>query len=161
MKTIRTITTSILAVGLLAGSAVGAAAQSAGVTGTLDQLEACEQVAPFTARCWGGSADFDDSRLTGDYELTETVIEDNEGDGFSDAFIAAVEVKVTNADGSWSGHFVDGGYLIEDAEEVRVGGGAWVLLGEGGYEGLAAVLRPDETTDEMAFFGVILENETQ
>ena len=161
MKAIRPITTSILAVGLLAGSAVGVAAQSPVVTGTLDQLEACEQIAPFTSRCWGGSAEFDDPRLTGDYELTETVIEDNEGDGFSDAFIAAVEVKVTNADGSWSGHFVDGGYLIEDAEEVRVGGGAWVLLGEGGYEGLAAVLRPDETTDEMAFFGVILENETQ
>jgi hypothetical protein len=130
------------------------------VSGTLDQLETCEQVTQFSSRCWGGSAEFDDPRLTGDYEITETVFEDSEGDGFSDAFFAAVEVKVANTDGSWSGHLVDGGYLTEDEEEVRLGG-AWVLIGEGGYEGLAAVLREDESTDEPAFVGVILENDVQ
>ena len=155
MRAIKTITISILTVGLLAGSAVGVAAQNAVVTETggvgADDCETTPEGAEF---CTGGRWEFDDPRLTGDEEKTSTmVIGVGEVDG---AIIATEDVRITNDDGAWSGQCVFGAFFLDD-EEVS-GGNNCVMTGEGAYAGLTAYLNgpPDGS---RGYLGFILEAE--
>ena len=156
MKTIRTITTSILALGLLAGSAVGVAAQppegeAAYVTGT---------IAISSGECTEGeewnecplSLDASDSRLSGEGTVR------NAGSAIQsdDEFVVLVDMslRVANDEGAWTG----GGLLYAlpaNADAVGVDEPTWVLSGEGAYDGLTAVLRADLGPDG-SFAGVIV-----
>ena len=159
MRDIRTATISILAIGLLAGSAVGVAAQSAIVTGSISSGDDCETTPAGAESCTGGRFEFDDPRLTGDYEHTHTVVFGG-GEGLEGAFIATEDFRLTNDEGAWSGQYVMGSFFLEGDEsdappegeidpvaqsvgpvggdELVSGGNNWVLTGEGAYEGLTA-----------------------
>jgi hypothetical protein len=136
VRAIKTIIISILAIGLLAGSAVGVAAQSAAVTGGFGFGDDCEPQ-PVVTSCTGGRFEFDDDRLTGDYEMTETIATGFPPGGFGE--IITEEFRVTNDEGAWSGQAIYGTYFPDDGEQV-VSGDNRVLTGEDAYEGLTAWL---------------------
>ncbi len=175
MRAVRTTIISILAIGLLAGSAVGVAAQSAIVTGSISSGDDCETTPEGAESCTGGRFEFDDPRLTGDYDYTHTVVFGPEG-----AFIATEDFRLTNDEGAWSGHYVMGSFFLEGDEsdappegeidpvahsvgpvggdELVSGGNNWVLTGEGADEGLTAwVYSPP--IDGARTQGIILEAE--
>ena len=166
MRAIKTTATSILALGLLAGSAVGVAAQSAVVTGSVAGGDDCEMTPEGAEFCSGGRFEFDDPRLTGDYESTQTLADAFEGgEGFEMGFIATEEFRVTNDEGAWSGqyHYADffpsevpEGYradtLPEEYQHVESGNNS-VLFGEGAYEGLTAYL----TDGPVGTWGIIVD----
>ena len=133
VRAIKTTTISILALGLLAGSAVGVAAQSAVVTGSIASGDDCEMTPEGAEFCTGGRFEFDDPRLTGDYEKTQTFVMAPDIDG---AFRATEDFRVTNDEGAWSGRFVIGSFFQDD--ELVSGRNNWLLTGEGAYEGLTA-----------------------
>ena len=114
-----------------------------------------------------GTAEFDDLRLTGEYVPTPIMLVDSDGEGFSDAFVDARDTRITNAEGSWSGREVFYvGYAPEDGDPVEVFAEARiaVLLGDGAYDGLAAILREQEAGEsplgETPLVGVIIEVES-
>jgi hypothetical protein len=159
VRSIRTITISILAIGLLAGSAVGVGAKSGFVGGSINTGADCTRQPDLSfhaKHCVGGAADFDDSRLTGEVENITTVI-DGGGEGFSDGYVMSEWIRITNDGGSWTGHNVFGAYDPEGEEQPEVSSGAVVLLGEDEYQGLAAYLR----FVEGGFYGIILEAEPE
>ena len=145
MRTIKTTTSSILALGLLAGSAVGVAAQDeagmepVAVTGRATFVEG-ELVEPeFSETPDGNFAgnglvvvhiwDTDDPRLNG--EATRTV--NFRTDSNFTTVIESEAMVLTNDGGSWVG---DGwGYGA-----AGDGGGISALSGRGGYEGLTAIV---------------------
>ena len=148
MRGIKTTTISILALGLLAGSAVGVAAQSTVVSGSI--FGGCEDAedGQVGAVCTGGFV-FDDDRLTGDYESTDIEAYQEQGDGFFDARVIHSVGSLTNDDGVWSMTGIRSYWEIDDefSEEERVIEEAHlvveehvVLTGEDGYEGLTAYL---------------------
>ena len=165
MRAFKTATIFIVAIGLLAVSAVGVAAQNAVVSGTITSGEDCVAApdGPDGAQyCTGGTFEFDDPRLTGDFDSTSTTTEafGASGEGFVDAFIATEDLSLTNDDGSWSGRFLYAFILLDDeslpeAERIVEAGGHWLLTGEGGYEGLTAYL--DRGPEGVR--GIILETE--
>ena len=67
-------------------------------------------------------------------------------------------LRIANEEGAWTG----GGWLYAVPSEDEGGVGqdepTWVLTGEGAYEGLTAMLRPD-FSEEGSFGGVIVEAE--
>ena len=134
MRTCKTTTISILALGLLAGSAVGVAAQGALVTGSITEPDMCEPAPDGADTCSGGRFEFDDPRLTGDYETT-TTLTFGSGAEFIDGFIETGDLRVTNDGGAWSGRLL---WAFATAEEPVFAGSHWVLTGEGGYDGLTA-----------------------
>ena len=78
MKTIRTTIIAIVALGLLAGTAVGVAAQNALVTGGGESIDDCGDDFSTGATCrerW----QFDDPRLSGESESTLTSVIGAEG----------------------------------------------------------------------------------
>ena len=154
VRAIKTTVISILAVSLLAGSAVGVAAQSAIVTGSIETAENCVVTPEASESCTGGRFEFDDPRLTGDYETTITIVSGFESGIEGD--IATEELRVTNYEGAWSGQSVMG-VFIQDGEPVS-GGTNWVLTGEDAYEGLTAwVYMPFD--DFMGTQGLIIDAE--
>jgi hypothetical protein len=151
VRSIRITIISMITVGLVAGSAVGAMAQSALVTGEFTEA----------------GAEFSDERLTGDVEVTSSnVILPSDGDGFTDGMIATEDIRLTNDEGSWSGQSifasfaptgVPEGYASELPEQYQwvESGDHLVLIGEDGYEGLMAYL----TSGPTGTWGIILEAE--
>ena len=159
MRAIRTTTISILAVGLLAGSAVGVAAQdeeaAAEVTGratfveglladpvmseTPEGIQAGDGLV--TVHTW----DTNDARLNGD--VTRTV-----NFRFDSSFTNGIEssvMELTNDGGSWVGD--ERGYGA-----LGGGGGFSALSGRGGYEGLTAyIVRGPNEGDGWDLNGII------
>ena len=155
MRAIKTITISILSIGLLAGSAVGVAAQEEGegayVTGAIaiDGGECTE------GEEWNEcplSLDASDSRLSGEGAVRNAGLPLPS----DDLFIVLVDqsLRVVNDEGAWTG----GGllYAVPSSEDaIGTDEPTWVLSGEGAYEGLTAVLRAD-LGPEGSFAGVIV-----
>ena len=150
MRAIKTIIISILTVGLLAGSAVGVAAQppegeAAYVTGTvtISGGEGDERSL---------SLDASDSRLSGDGSINMAGLPMQSDDEF--VVLVDMSLRVTNDEGAWTG----GGLLYAlpaNADAVGVDEPTWILTGEGAYDGLTAVLRADLGPDG-SFAGVIV-----
>ena len=152
MRSIRITIISMITVGLLAGSAVGVAAQNALVTGEFTDA----------------GAEFSDPRLTGAVEVTSNnAILPSNGAGFTDGMIATEDIRLTNDEGSWSGQGIFAGFaptgvpagyaaseLPEQYQWVE-SGDHLVLIGEDGYEGLMAYL----TSGPTGMWGIILEAE--
>ena len=133
MRSIRITIISMITVGLLAGSAVGVAAQSAVVTGSISSGDECQVTPEGAESCTGGRFEFDDPRLTGDYDKTQTFVMAPDLGG---AVIATEDFRVTNDEGAWSGRYVFGSFFQDD--ELVSGGNNWLLTGEGAYDGLTA-----------------------
>ena len=152
MRSIRNTNITMITFGLVPGSAVGAMAQSALVTGEFTEA----------------GAEFSDERLTGDVEVTsDNVILPSDGAGFTDGMIATEDIRLTNDGGSWSGQGifasfaptgVPEGYAASELPEQYQwveSGDHLVLIGEDGYEGLMAYL----TSGPTGMWGIILEAE--
>ena len=155
MRTIKTTTISILAVGLLAGSAVGVAAQDeeaaaevASFTGSIRggeglDVETTETVFPngFTAVdgfTWRNNWESSDERLTGDVTgVTNWVVGpdgfDAWGTGGQPDIINAQVIELTNDGGSWLGEGMAFG-----STDLDISRDMYTLVGQGGYEGLTA-----------------------
>ena len=147
------LTIAILAVGLLAGSAVGVAAQNALVTGSITPADECEEAPEGADLCSGGRFEFDDPRLTGDLETTTTVTIGSDVE-FEVGYIETGDLRVTNDGGDWSGRFL---WAFVLSDEPIFAGSHWVLTGEGGYQGLTAYVGDD--LEGEAVRGIILESE--
>ena len=169
MRTVKTTTISILAVGLLAGSAVGVAAQddeaAAGATsftgsalgGPAIDVETTETdlgngftaVDGFTYRnTWEAS----DERMTGDViGVVNQVIDPGalETGGLPD-IIMSEAIELTNDGGSWLGE--GSGFGSTDLDVVK---GMYTLVGQGGYEGLTAYVIAETVGREPALSGII------
>ncbi|MGD8486909.1 MAG: hypothetical protein PVH07_09760 [Chloroflexota bacterium] len=151
MRTTKFGLSAILTVGLLAGSAVGVAAQSALVTGSIIEADECEPAPAGGHRCSGGRFEFDDPRLTGDYEMT-TTLSMGSGVEFNFGWIETGDLRVTNDRGAWSGRIL---HAFAISSEPVFAGVHWVLTGEGGYEGLTAYV--GDELDGEAVRGFILD----
>ena len=165
MRTIRTTTISILAVGLLAGSTVGVAAQDeastlpAEVTGRATFVEGL-LVEPVMSETPEGiqvgdglvtvhTWDTNDSRLNGDVTRTVNFRFDSD---FTNGIESSV-MELTNDGGSWVGD--ERGYGTPSG-----GGGFSALSGRGGYEGLTAYLvRGPNEGDGWDLKGIIFPSE--
>jgi len=158
MGGIKTTTISIVAMGLLAGSAVGVAAQETGqayVTGSVDvSVDDCVE-----AGAWNEcpfSLDASDSRLTGEGTLRNADLPMPGDESF--IILITQSLRVANEEGGWVG---DGRlYVVPTEEDGAVGENepTWLLTGDGSYEGFTAILRPNFTEDVL-FAGVIVEAE--
>jgi hypothetical protein len=137
---------AILTGGLLTGSAVGVAAQSAVVNGTIDggSCDFAGEGAVHVGYCGQGRFEFDDPRLTGDLHGTAILVSAMGGEGFVDGSIVTEDIRLTNDGGSWSGQSLVAFFVSDDdslSEPDRiVDEQHYVLTGEGGYEGLTAYL---------------------
>ena len=146
MRGIRTVTISILAVGLLAGSAVGVVAQdeeaadgATSFTGTSRELTYLKEP-PTVATPDGMDVGTEwvilprwntsDPRLTGQPTATTNWVVDGNADGFT--YVGAHTYELPNDGGSWLG---SGTSLA--SSELGLTGNA-VLVGRDGYDGLTA-----------------------
>ena len=180
MRGIKTTTISILAIGLLAGSAVGVAAQEeeaaaepstpTKVAGTIDS-EARDLVQEPTETVVDGVLEvrglisegdrfeMDDPRLTGTVTVAVNVDVHKVSD-FVDVVAVSLALGLENEAGSWSGQGTGvshGGGGIPQEEALSLD--TWVLTGAGAYEGLSAYLIVDGTDDPATIEGVIYEGE--
>ena len=164
MRAIKTISISILAVGLLAGSAVGVAAQEAEATAEVSSFtgtgtegltvlsEGTDGVTPeglndSTDVAYVARFDSDDDRLTGDATITANW-QSPDAPGY---LLAARTYELTNEGGSWLGQshslFADDlGVAVEMA----------VLTGQDGYEGLTAYVHFDWNDDFTTNFSGLI-----
>lgn len=160
MRTVKPGLISILASGLLAGSAVAVAAQdgagSAYVTGTLavDGGNCTEDNGEWN-EC-PMSLEASDPRLSGEGSVRNAGVPLPSDEVF--IVLVTQSLRIANEEGAWTG----GGWLYAVPSEDEGGVGqdepTWVLTGEGAYEGLTAMLRP-ELSEEGSFGGVIVEAE--
>ena len=180
MRAIKTSVISILAIALLAGSAVGVAAQDeeaaaepstpAKVAGTLIQetgdlvQEPTETVVDDVLEVRGVIAEgdrfeMDDPRVTGTVTVAVNVDVHKESD-FVDIAAFSLALRLENEAGSWSGQGTGinhGGSGIPQEEALNLD--TWVLTGAGEYEGLTAYLIVDGTEDTATIEGVIFAGE--
>ena len=166
MRAIRTTTISILAIGLLAGSAVGVAAQDEVATAEVSSFtgtgsEGLEVLAEGTLEvnadglnesvgvAYVARFDSDDDRLTGDATITANWQFADPSDGL--AQLAARTYEITNEGGSWLGKshsFI--------ADDVGVQVEMAVLTGQDGYEGLTAYVHFDWNDDFSTNFSGLI-----
>ena len=139
MRAIRTTTISILALGLLAGSAVGVAAQDE---------EAAAGATSFTGT--GTPVDFFDGEEDVTVTLIRSHLADPEAAGFT--MLSAQAYELTNDAGSWLG---EGTGLASD--ELGVARDTFVLVGQDGYEGLTAYVISEDPgfTGNITLSGLI------
>ena len=180
MRATKTSVISILAIGLLAGSAVGVAAQDeeaaaepstpAKVTGTIDAAasdlvqEPTETVVDGTLEVRDGvfagdRFEMDDPRLTGTATAAFNIDVHKVSD-FEDVVAGSFALRLENEAGSWSGQGTSvfhGGATIPEDEAFQLD--TWLLTGAGAYEGLSAYLVVDGTEDPPTVEGVILAGE--
>lgn len=171
---------SILAIGMLAGSTFGVAAQEeeaaaepstpAKVAGTIDgtasnlSQEPTETVVDGVLEVRdviveGDRFEMDDPRLTGTVTLAVNVDVHKESD-FTDVVAGSLGLRLENDAGSWSGPGTGvshGGGGIPQEEALNLD--TWVLSGAGAYEGLSAYLLVDATEDPPTVEGVIFAGE--
>jgi len=144
VRAIKSTTISILAVGLLAGSAVGVAAQDSGamVTGTVEYAEGTYfdtgSDGAVTSSSPGVIFSMSDPRLSGTAEITTYGVQAMGGDGFIEAGFGTDVITLQNDDGAWSG--VGTSALVLDEQGPSVMEATWHLTGEGAYDGLSAYL---------------------
>ena len=180
MQAVKTTTISILAVGLLAGSAVGVVAQEeeattepttpAKVSGTVgdEQPEILQEptetvddgMLEVRGVIWEGiTVEFDDPRLTG--TMTGILNEDvHKVSDFENVVLQAGQVRIDNDAGSWLGHgtaVIHAGAGMDDDEITDFD--TWVFTGSGAYEGLTAYTLWDFTEDPTTVEGVIVAGE--
>ena len=169
MRTIKTTTISILAIGLLAGSAVGVAAQDeeaagatsftgTGIGGEPIEVEMTEAdlgngftaVDGFTYRnAWEAS----DERISGDVigVVNRIVDPSSSVPGTLPDVIMSLAIELTNDGGSWLGE--GRGFASSDLGVVKE---LYTLVGQGGYEGLTAYAIIESTGPETTLSGIIL-----
>lgn len=157
MRAIRGIIISSLAVGLVASTAVGSAAQdgdpagAASFTGTIGESavvgEPTEAIVDGELQIHGvereGPIESTDPRLTGtlsrviDFDVQRV----NEGD---EVAVITVQNRIVNEMGSWSGTSVGIGRMGPDvAAEEEFNFHTILLTGEGAYDGLSAIVLAD------------------
>ena len=166
MRAIKTTAISILALGLLAGPAVGVAAQDAEATAEVSSftgtgtegLEVLDEgtfgvnsdgLNEATGVAYVARFDSDDDRLTGDATITANWQFPDASDGLSQ--LAARTYEVTNEGGSWLGQshsFI--------ADDLGVAVEMAVLTGQGGYEGLTAYVHFDWNDDFTTNFSGLI-----
>ena len=157
MRAIKTTTISILAAGLLAGSAVGVAAQdqsSGYFTGSIDESTATqidgvfESGPPDTGRGMGfvgATVETDDERISG--TLSQALNFDWSGPEPTLVHTGASLWRIENDGGAWVGHGTEFSYTDdwtqwdeEDPSTWGPTGNFVVLTGEGDYEGMTAMV---------------------
>ena len=166
MRAIKTSVISILAIGLLASSAVGVAAQdeeAAGVpTGPASFSGTYEGTWPplnegtntfvdglelFRDQVFADSIETTDPRLTGSVlQAQNTDVHDVSG---RDQFVAprSVNWRIENEGGAWTGQGYElHGWGADDPHQEAFGVTVLMLTGEGDYEGLSAYLMVDWST---------------
>jgi hypothetical protein len=171
---------SILAIGLLAGSAVGVAAQEeeaaaepstpAKVTGTIN-TEASDLVQEPTETVVDGTLEVRDGVFAGDRfemddpRLTGTAtgafnVDVHKVSDFIDIVSQMMAGRIENEAGSWSGQGTSvfhGGATIPEDEAFQLD--TWLLTGADAYEGLSAYLVVDGTEDSPTVEGVVFAGE--
>jgi len=175
VRAIKITTSSILAVGLLAGSTVGVAAQDAQgaaevtrFTGTLSMdgeelpIETMNDVLPngfvegkpgFT---WLNRMESSDPRFTGDHSIIAKQVLGPDGftpweTGGQPNIVLSNRHEVTNDGGSWLGE----GVGLSSTELDFVSGEVITFVGQDGYEGLTAYVHIDDTQQPATISGVI------
>jgi len=171
MRTIRMITTGLASLALLAGAAVGAAAQSpealapAWVKGQVfygTQLSAPTVTTEDGVTHKRGESyvnqrwDISDPRLSGMAVAAwnSDVYEPPEGAGVSLVAVGAYEIA--NDEGTWVGSYTSTGQGADDSLGMLE---TVTLTGSGAYEGLSAVLNLDWTTYPVPVEGMIILGE--
>jgi hypothetical protein len=179
VRAIKTSTISILAIGLVAGSALGVAAQDeeaaaepstpAKVAGTIEGggdvvqeptetvVDGLLEVRDFVLV--GDALEMDDPRMTGSISVTFNADVHKVSD-FEDVVLQTVELRIDNDDGSWTGQ---GTQLNHDgagiSEEEVINLLTLPMTGSGAYEGLSAYLFFDFSGDPPTVEGAIYEGE--
>ena len=180
MRATKTSIISILAIGLLAGSTVGVAAQEeeaaaepstpAKVAGTINE-EASDLVQEPTETVVDGMLEvrgvvftgdrfeMDDPRLTG--TVTGAVnVDVHKVSDFEDVVLQTLEIRIENDDGSWSGQgtsIIHAGATIPEDEALQLD--TLLLTGADAYGGLSAYLIVNGTEDPTTIEGVIFAGE--
>ena len=172
MRAIRTITISILAVGLLAGSAVGVAAQDEeaadGATSFTGSVRGGEGVDVETTETdlgngylavdgftWRNNWVSSDERLTGDVTGVNNWVVGPDGfDAWSTGgqpdIIASQVIELVNDGGSWLGEGISFG-----CTGFEISRDMYTLVGQGGYEGLTAYVILEVPPGPPTFSGII------
>ena len=161
MRAIKTTTISILAIGLLAGSAAGIVAQD---------NEASMAPSSFTGGFTGGQPDFSTDPETGltlvviPFEATDsrasgtwTFLQDGASieDGEARYQVFSNSVRVENDRGTWVGtQFGLQTRLLPDGDDHSAV--LYEFAGEGGYEGLTMLMSATASGDEAGFLGIIV-----
>ncbi|MEX1334326.1 MAG: hypothetical protein AB1Z66_03415 [Candidatus Limnocylindrales bacterium] len=143
MRTRLALSTTI-AGGLLLASTLGAAAQDGQpatlVTGSVTYPEGCEDTPEYT-ECPGFGFEASDPRLTADGVVRIDMVDSDGADPVEFAVAVGQSMRLENPDGAWSGTgtnvavFGNDGKLLDRSTIV--------LTGEGGYDGLTAVIFGD------------------
>jgi hypothetical protein len=170
VRAVKTTTISILALGLVAGSALGVAAQDE---------EAAASAVSFTGSVRGGEgADIEttalpngymamdgftyrntwessDERLTGEVSGVNNFVVDPDGfrasaTGGKPNIIQSLAIELTNDGGRWLGE--GRGFGSTDLDIVKE---MYTLVGQGGYEGLTAYVIVEVTQGPPTFSGII------
>jgi hypothetical protein len=168
VRAIRTSIISILSIGLLAGSAVGVAAQDEEaaepstptmVMGTIDDDAAVRRAGEGIV-IEGIRFEMDDPRLTGTATLATNVTTD-EGSSFRQTWVLGQALRLENEGGWWSGQGTGVEHTGGSANpEVALLHATWPLLtGAGDYEGLSAYLIVDQSQNPPTVEGVIYAGE--
>ena len=156
---LKTTTISILAVGLLASSAIGTAAQDGGamVTGTVRYEEGTYfdtgSDGTMVSDSPGVTFSMSDTRLSGTAEIATFGVQAMGGDGFAETSFGTDVITLQNDDGAWTG--VGTSALVLDEQMIpSVMEATWHLTGEGAYDGLSAYL---DATFQAEVTGVIVQ----
>jgi hypothetical protein len=124
---LRTTIISILALGLLAGSAVGVAAQDEDA----DPMAFSSFYGSFVEETESGFViEMTDARASGEVSLVEERTEFRDEPGLNNVVWTPVSVRLVNDGGSWTGT----GLNVDTSWGGT--GAAYLLTGEGDYEGL-------------------------
>jgi hypothetical protein len=155
VRAITTTTISILAVGLLAGSAVGVAAQDEEAAADVTSFTGTGTPVDFFDGEEGGtvavvSYESSDPRLTGEVTITGSHLADPDAAGFT--MLSAQAYELTNDGGSWLGEGT--GVASTDLGIVR---DTFILVGQEGYEGLTAYVISEDPSlsGNLALSGLI------
>jgi hypothetical protein len=145
VRGLKTTLTMAVAIGLLAGSAVGVAAQDGGatVTGTADYVSGFSfddgDAGRVVIKSPGVIIETSDPRLSGTADITTYGVHGFDGDGFTETHFGSDVLTLVNEEGSWSGRGISA-LLLDDTNNPTVMEATWHLTGEGAYEGLTAYL---------------------
>ena len=158
MRAIKTISISILALGLLAGSAVGVAGQEAdpmaSSTFTLQRSGEPEVTTdPSGAPIVVGPVEATDQRASGTHTAVAAGAMVDVADGDAGR-ISSDAVRLDNEGGSWVGS--NRGFLTFPSDGPETVQFLGELVGEGGYEGLTMFLAETGYTEDVRWLGVIV-----
>ena len=158
MRTIKTTTISILAVGLLAGAAVGATAQEADPmapsTFTVQRSGEPEVTTdPSGAIIVVGPVESTDQRASGTLTQVAAGAEFDVADG-DGGRISSDAARLVNDGGSWVGS--SRGFLTFASDGPPTVQFLGELVGEGGYEGLTMFLAETGDAEDVRWLGVIV-----